>query len=150
MVQAHAASLQEYADHLTGLGDSPLETLMVTVLLISLQESYTPLIISLNTHPDRMKFDFVVQHCINEKARQLSITSQKQSSGQNSAFSAESKPRKDKKNVTCYKCGKKGHYKNKCKEEQEGTEMTETPTQEKGKATVTAIAASSIPEDQEW
>ena len=75
MVQAHAASLQEYADHLTGLGDSPLETLMVTVLLISLQESYTPLIISLNTHPDRMKFDFVVQHCINEKARQLSITS---------------------------------------------------------------------------
>ena len=97
-----------------------------------------------------MKFDFVVQCCINEEACQLSITSSKQSSSQNLAFSAESKPRKDKKNITCYKCRKKGHYKNKCKEEQEEVEKTETLAQEKGKATVTAAAASAVPEDQEW
>ena len=36
MIQAHAASIHKYADCLTGLGDSPSETLMVAVLLISL------------------------------------------------------------------------------------------------------------------
>ena len=51
---------------------------MITVLLISLPESYSPLIVSLNTHPDRTKFDFVVQRCINEEACQLSIASSKQ------------------------------------------------------------------------
>ena len=44
-------SICEYADHLTGLVDLPSETLMVAVLLISLPESYSPLIVSLNTHP---------------------------------------------------------------------------------------------------
>ena len=102
-IQAHAASIREYADRLTGLGDSPSETLMVAVLLISLPESYSPLIVSLDTHPDRAKFDFVVQRCINEEAHQLSITHSKQSSrisGQKVAFSVESKLKKDKKNVT--------------------------------------------------
>ena len=149
-IQAHAASIREYADRLTGLGDSPSETLMVAVLLISLPETYSPLIVSLDTHPDRTKFDFVVQRCINEEACQLSILGSKQSSGQNSAYSAESKPRKDKKNVTCYKCGKKGHYKNECKEEEE-TEKAETPAQEKGKAVAAvAVSATTDSEDQEW
>ena len=129
-IQTHTASIYEYADRLTGLGDSPSETLMVTVLLISLLESYSPLIVSLDPHPNCTKFDFVVQHCINEEACQLSIASSKQSlgsSGQNVAFSAESKPKKDRKNITCYRCHQKGHYKNECKEELEEKEKTETP-----------------------
>jgi gag-polypeptide of LTR copia-type len=51
-VQAHAASIREHADRLTGLGDSPSETLKVAVLLSSLPESYSPPIVSLDTHPD--------------------------------------------------------------------------------------------------
>jgi len=152
MIQAHAASIREYADRLTGLGDSPSETLMVAVLLISLPESYSPLIVSLDTHPDRTKFDFVVQRCINEEARQLSIASSKQSSGssdQNSAFSADSKPKRDKKDVTCYRCKKKGHYKNECKEELEETKKTETSAQEEGKAAA-VVAVSADSGDLEW
>ena len=155
-IQAHTASIREYADHLTGLGDSPSETLMVAVLLISLPESYSPLIVSLDTHPDRAKFDFVVQRCINEEARQLSITHSKQSSGssgQNIAFSAESKPKKDKKNVTCYRCHQKGHYKNECKEELPVEEKgkTDTPAQEKGKAAAAvAVTADSECDHTEW
>ena len=144
-MQAHAASIREHADRLTGLGDSPSETLMVAVLLSSLPESYGPLIVSLDTHPDRTKFDFVVQRCINEEARQLSNAS----SSQDSAFNAVIKPKKDKKNVTCFKCGKKGHYQNECKEETEGTGNT---GQEKGKAAaIAAIAASPVDADVlEW
>lgn len=146
-MQAHAASIREHADRLTGLGDSPSETLMVAVLLSSLPESYGPLVVSLDTHPDRTKFDFVVQRCINEEARQLSGSVQ--SSGQNSAYSADSKPKKDKKDVTCFRCGKKGHYQNECKEEMQGTGNT---GQEKGKAAaVAAIATSPVDaDDLEW
>ena len=74
MIQAHAASIYEYANRLTRLGDSPLETLMVAVLLISLPESYSPLIVSFDTHPDCMEFDFFVQCYINKEAHQLSIS----------------------------------------------------------------------------
>ena len=146
-MQAHAASIREYADRLTGLGDSPSETLMVAVLLISLPESYSPLIVSLDTHPDRTKFDFVVQRCINEEARQLSISSLKQSSSQNAAYVADSKQKRDKKDVTCYKCHKKGHYKNKCKEDLEEADTS----QEKGKAAAAvAVTADAGSEIMEW
>jgi hypothetical protein len=148
-MQAHAASIREHADRLTGLGDSPSETLMVAVLLSSLPESYGPLIVSLDTHPDRTKFDFVVQRCINEEARQISSASSAQSSGQNSAFSAVSKPKKDKKDVTCFRCGKKGHYQSECKED---LKETGNAVQEKGKAADVAVVASSPmdSDDLEW
>ena len=149
-MQVHTASIHEHADHLTGLGDSPSETLMVTVLLISLPEPYSPLIISLDTHPNRTKFDFVVQRCINEEAHQLSSASSAQSSSQDSTFNAVSKPKKDKKDVTCFRCGKKGHYRNECKEDLD--ENASGKPLEKGKVTVAAVAASvdSNTSDLEW
>lgn len=145
-MQAHAASIRELADRLTGLGDSPSESLMVAVLLFSLPESYSPLIVSLDTHPDRTKFDFVVQRCINEEARQLSNSSSTQSSIQNSALVADSKPKRDKKDVTCYRCKKKGHYRNECKEILEET----TTPQEKGKVDTVAAFVSDNDSDLEW
>ena len=66
-------------------------------------------------------------------------TGSKQSSGQITAFSANgSKPKRDKKEVTCYKCFKKGHYRNKCKENLE--ENQETQENSKAVATVASDA----------
>jgi gag-polypeptide of LTR copia-type/Zinc knuckle len=140
-VQAHAASIHEHADRLTGLGDSPSETLMVAVLLLSLPESFGSLVVSLDTHPDCTNFDFVVQLCINEEACQLSNVNKNSKHSQNVAFHADGKPRRDKKDVTCYKCGKKGHYRNEC------TEKEETP-QEKSKEA--AVVANEDFTDSEW
>ena len=128
---------------------------LVAVLLILLLEFYSPLIVSLNTHPDCVKFDFVDQCCINEEVHQLSITHSKQSlgsSGQNVAFSTESKPKKDKKNVTCYRCHQKGHYKNECKEELPVKEKkkTDTPAQEKGKAAAAVVVTADSECGMEW
>ena len=64
----HASVIRKLADRLTGLGNGPLETLMVSVLMLSLPESYSTLIVSLDTHNNRMNFDFVVQCCMNEEA----------------------------------------------------------------------------------
>ena len=58
-MQVHTASIHEHADCLTGLGDSPSETLMVTVLLISLPEPYSPLIISLDIRNLTLLFSVV-------------------------------------------------------------------------------------------
>ena len=58
--------------------------------------------------------------------------------------------RPDRTGLSNTKCGKKGNYKNKCKEEEE-MEKTETPAQEKGKAVAAvAVSASTDSEDQEW
>jgi gag-polypeptide of LTR copia-type/Zinc knuckle len=109
-VQAHASVIRELADRLTGLGDGPSETLMVSVLMLSLPESYGTLVISLDTHNNRTDFDFVVQRCMNEEARQATVTAK--DAQPNSAFHAQTK--RNKADVTCYNCGKKGHYRNEC------------------------------------
>lgn len=126
-VQAHAGSIREIADRLTGLGDGPSETLMVAVLLLSLPESYGSLVISLDSHPSNHNFDFVVQRCMNEEARQLMESSGKDSQSQ--AYHVDGKrPRKDRKDVTCYRCQKKGHYRNECQEEEGSTKKDAVAT----------------------
>ena len=76
-IQVHTSVICELAGKLTGLRDGPSETLMVSVLMLSPPESYSTLIVSLNTHHDHTNFDFdffffffVVQHCMNEEAQQ--------------------------------------------------------------------------------
>ena len=115
MLQEHVSTIREIADRLTGLRDSPSETLLVAVLMLSLPDSYNSLIISLDTHPDKNNFDFVVQRCLNEEARQFA-NSGVQSSTENAAFQADPKPRRDQKDIMCFNCGKKGHYRSECKE----------------------------------
>ena len=114
-LQEHVSTIREIADRLTGLRDSPSETLLVAVLMLSLPDSYNSLIISLDTHPDKNNFDFVVQRCLNEEARQ-SANSGVRSSTENATFQADPKPRRDRKDITCFNCGKKGHYRSECKE----------------------------------
>jgi hypothetical protein len=115
-VQAHASIIRELADRLTGLGDGPSETLMVSVLMLSLPESYSTLIISLDTHDNRTNFDFVVQRCMNEEARQATA----QDAQPNTAFHTDTaKTKRNKAEITCYGCGKKGHYRNECPDNKE-------------------------------
>ena len=72
-IQQHISSIHELADHLAGLGDLPSDSLLVSVLMLSLPPSYSSLVISLNSHSQVLDFDFVAQQCMNEEARQLSM-----------------------------------------------------------------------------
>ena len=111
-IQAHASIIRELADRLTGLGDEPSEALMVSVLMLSLPESYSTIIVSLDTHHNRTNFDFVVQRCMNEEARQAALVTHPQA---DKAFHADAtRTKRNKTDITCYKCGKKGHYRNEC------------------------------------
>ena len=105
-IQAHTSVIWELTDRFTGLGDGPSETLLVSVLMLSLPESYSSLIISLNTHNNHMSFDFGVQHCMNEEAWQA--TAHDATGSYNKAFHANATQLKcDKADIMCYKCGRK-------------------------------------------
>jgi hypothetical protein len=111
-IQAHASVIRELADKLTSLGDGPSETFLVSVLMLSLPESYSTLVISLDTHDDRTKFDFVVQRCMNEEARQAIGTAH--DTTQKAFHANASRTKRNKADITCYECGQKGHYRNEC------------------------------------
>lgn len=70
-IQEHAGAICELADSLTGLDDTPSNSLLVATLVLSLPESYSSLIISLDSHSSKNDFDFVVQCCMNKKAQQV-------------------------------------------------------------------------------
>jgi len=120
-IQEHASVMREIADHLVGLGDKPSDMLLVAILMLSLPPSYSSLIISLDSHTNNKDFDFVVHRCMNEEARQLTMKQgvRGQKGSENVAYHTDPKPRKDCKDITCFKCQKKGHYQNECKEEAE-------------------------------
>lgn len=121
-IQEHAGAIRELADHLTGLDDTPSDSLLVAALMLSLPESYSSLIISLDSHASKNNFDFVVQRCMNEEARQVAAATMqgvpaekvdKARDPENVAFHAHI--RRDRKDITCFGCGQKGHYRNECK-----------------------------------
>ena len=64
---------------------------------------------------------------MNEEARQLSMQDSKASTS--TAFLAETKTRRDRKDITCFNCGEKGHYRNECPKTKKGeTKKEETVT----------------------
>ena len=69
-IQEHAGTIHKLA-HLTGLNNTPSDSLLVATLMLSLLESYSSLIISLDSHSSKNNFNFVIQHCINEEAQQV-------------------------------------------------------------------------------
>jgi hypothetical protein len=142
-IQAHASVIRELADRLTGLGDEPSEALMVSVLMLSLPESYSTIIISLDTHHDRTNFDFVVQHCMNEEARQAA-----HSSTHPKAFHADAtRTKRNKADITCYNCGEKGHYRNECPKlkKEEKKESKDEEKKDGGK-----LSAAAAEEEIAW
>ena len=121
-IQEHAGAIHELADRLTGLDDTPSDSLLVATLMLSLPESYSSLVISLDSHSNKNDFDFVVQRCMNEEARQVAAATMqgvpagkvdKARDPENIAFHTHI--RRDRKDITCFGCGQKGHYQNECK-----------------------------------
>ena len=96
--------------------------------MLFLSDSYSSLVISLHSHSQVLDFDFVAQRCMNEEACQLSMQGVPTHNGsQNVAYLAKgSKSCHKQKDITGFKCGKKGHYCNECPVKDEVAVMNRT------------------------
>ncbi|KAH9725713.1 hypothetical protein KPL70_007982 [Citrus sinensis] len=144
MVTDHINTLKTLFSQLTTLGHNIEENERAELLLQSLPDSYDQLIINLtNNNPVAgLVFDDVAASILNEESRRKNKENRQASSQQAEALSVtrgrstkrgpsgsqnqgRSKSR-SKKNVKCYKCGKKGHVKKECWSNQKRKEGKET------------------------
>jgi len=115
-IQEHASTMGELTNCLTNLSDQPSDSLLVVVLMLSLLKSYSMLAISLDTVSMNLKNNFacIIQHCMNKKSHLIAVQGLPTPTTETVTFAATFKPCHDCKNITCFKCYQKGHYKNKC------------------------------------
>ncbi|KAH9705857.1 hypothetical protein KPL70_012031 [Citrus sinensis] len=132
MVTDHINTLKTLFSQLTMLGHNIEENERAELLLQSLPDSYDQLIINLtNNNPvESLVFDDVTTSVLNEESRRKNKENRQASSQQAEALSvtrgrstergpsgSQNQGRskfRSKKNVKCYKCGKKGHVKKEC------------------------------------
>ncbi|KAH9704396.1 hypothetical protein KPL70_011449 [Citrus sinensis] len=143
MVTDHINTLKTLFSQFTTLGHNIEENERAELLLQSLPDSYDQLIINLtNNNPvESLVFDDVAASVLNEESRRKNKENRQASSQQAEALSVtrgrstergpsgsqnqgRSKSR-SKKNVKCYKCGKKGHVKKECWSNQKRKESKE-------------------------
>jgi hypothetical protein len=111
-MQSWVAEVQGAAQELRELGAVFDEETEGIVLTGGLGPAYEPLMVSLDAG-DGQELDYTITRLLNEAKRQ----EEDKQPDRTSVMHAEArKSRKDLKDVTCYQCGKKGHYKNHCPE----------------------------------
>ena len=101
------------------IGIKLLDLLTIVVLTSGLPPEYDSIIVALDAiKPNELTLELVISHLLNEEERHLSHRQlddykasliKGESDGPDTTFTARSRA-----NVTCFKCGTKGHYAKDC------------------------------------
>jgi len=119
-------------------------------LTINLPESYDPLVTALE-NIDNLTIDVMKARLLAEEEKKIARENRSnESSSSSNAMFGKGKGAKlfDKTKITCYGCGKKGHFKNECSEEkiEESVKMAKVS---KGRTTL-ALSAISRNKRDDW
>jgi len=96
---------------------------IILVLTGGLPPSYDNFVITLDSMPTaQLTLDYVITRLLNEEARQATTTATA-SERTDVAFAAAAR-RRDISQITCWNCGKKGHFQSNCKEPKRDTAAT--------------------------
>ena len=152
-IAEHLNEMQSITNQLSSMKISLDDELQALLLLSSLPESWETLVVSLsNSAPDGIvTMSQVTSSLLNEELRRKSsATSQNDSQALISENRGRSKSRsssrmgrsksRSRKDIVCYNCGEKGHYKNQCKQpkknKKKGKEVESTESKDNTTATV--------------
>ena len=161
-VHAHLKKLADLHERLSSIGRTIHDAEYISVILGSLPPSFDPAVDSLTNSYEATDKDLtptaVIRMAINEQEKCLLRKGKDKM--QDEAFTAEERKNK-RKNVECYHCHKKGHYKSQCwakgggdegggkfKKKQEAKEKEKDKDKSKNKDD--ANAAVVEPADESW
>ncbi|KAF7340675.1 RxLR effector candidate protein [Mycena sanguinolenta] len=147
-MRTHIAAVRGLAEKLGRLyNDKPSDAQIIATLLMSLPAAYDTLIISLDSHPERDNLEFVIGRLLAEEHRQEAeiggVIPYGQSLGPTNAMTA--RVRRDRSQITCFKCRKVGHFQNECPEPGPLVENPFRSTPEAGTPPVIAATAITHP-----
>ena len=117
-MQNFIAEARRLALQLQEIGVTVEDEDTILVLTGGLPPSYDNFVVALDSAPSDLTLDYVITRLLNEESRQLNG----EASYAESALAARYKPGEVKtvlSHITCWKCGKKGHYQSNCKKEEE-------------------------------
>jgi hypothetical protein len=118
-MQNFISEARRLAQQLADIGVSIYDEDIILVLTGGLPDSYEHFVISLDATPSaQLTLDYVITRLLNEETRQIGTTAEKRS---DEAFAAAAqtypnKRRRDLSQITCFNCGKKGHFQSNCQE----------------------------------
>jgi len=112
------ASVRDVAHQIKDLkGDVPDEEVIV-ILTNSLPKSYAPLVAQLDTMAETdCTISYVITRLIGEERRQAGGRHQ-ENDPEKGPLALRAARRKRREELTCFRCGKRGHYRSNCPEEQ--------------------------------
>ena len=160
-VRAHFSKLAHLREKLSALGRSVSEDEYVAVLIGSLPSCYDGPIDSLTSSCDVNNVDITPTAVTRAAIREYEKRSlRKENKSQDEAFAAaEANRNKSKKDVECFNCKKKGHYKSECWAKGGGNEgggpkktqdqKNKSKTKD-GKDTANVAKAETSSEDESW
>jgi gag-polypeptide of LTR copia-type len=142
--------MQQFREHLTSMGKSIEEEDYASILIASLLPSYNTLIKTLTQNADTNKtditLDLIYKRVCNAYDKHL-LRQDEDGNGQDKLFAASTHKPKDKKNIECFNCYKKGHIKVDCWAKGSGKEG-QGPRRKQGGTPENVAAALDKPEDE--
>ena len=111
------------ANHLNEIGAKVDNEEIILALTMGLPDQYNNLIITLNSST-QLEIDTIITRLLNEEIRQEVLPGDgpgSQGSLQREvAFVASTRDRSAKLHITCFRCGRKGHYRSECPQAENG------------------------------